>query len=80
VRALRARGRALRLVGSATPDLVEVRLIELAAAHPLARLDGADNAVILEGPGFASLTLSGPGAGGSATAAAVVADLVELVR
>jgi homoserine dehydrogenase len=80
VRAVRARGGALRLVGTATRDSVEVRLTELAATHPLALLEETDNALIFEGPGFRSVTLSGPGAGGPATAAAVVADLVELVR
>jgi homoserine dehydrogenase len=80
VRAARARGRALRLVGIATRDGVEVRLTELDAAHPLAQLEGADNAVVIEGAGFRRIVLSGPGAGGAETASAVVADLLELAR
>lgn len=80
VRATRARGRALRLVGTATRGHVEVRLTELDATHPFATLEGADNAVTIEGAGFGRITLTGPGAGGNETAAAVVADLVELVR
>ena len=80
VRRARARGRALRLIGSATPTRVEVRLTELAAGHPLAMLGGADNAVAIEGAGFRQVVLSGPGAGGAETAAAVVADLLKLAR
>jgi homoserine dehydrogenase len=80
VRAHRTRGRAVRLVGTATRERVEVRLTELDAAHPFAALEGVENAVTIEGSGFRRITLTGPGAGGRATAAAVVADLVELVR
>ena len=79
VRASRARGRALRLVGTATRGHAKVRLTELDATHPFATLEGADNAVSIEGSGFGRITVSGPGAGGH-DAAAVVADLVELVR
>lgn len=80
VRDARARGKALRLVGTATRDGVEVRLTELDASHPLAGLEGPENAVTLEGPGFRRIVLAGPGAGGEETASAVVADLFELVR
>lgn len=80
VRAARRRGKALRLVGVATREGVHVRLTELDATHPLALLEGADNAVAVEGSGFRRIVLSGPGAGGAETASAVVADLLELVR
>jgi homoserine dehydrogenase len=80
VRAARTRGRALRLVGSATRSGVSVRVAELDQAHPFAQLCGADNAVLLEGTGFRQILLAGPGAGGQETASAVVADLFELVR
>lgn len=80
VLAARDRGNVLRLVGSATRDGVEVRLAELDASHPLALLEGAENAVAIEGAGFGRIVLSGPGAGGDETAAAVVADLLELLR
>lgn len=80
VRAVRQRDKALRLVGTATPERVEVRLTELDAAHPLARLRGAQNAVVIGGAGFSEIVLSGQGAGGEATASAVVADLVALIH
>jgi homoserine dehydrogenase len=80
VRAARARGRAIRLVGVATRDGVDVRLRELSADDPLAGAPAADNVVVIEGAGFRRITLSGPGAGGPETASAVVADLLELVR
>jgi homoserine dehydrogenase len=80
IRSARARGRAMRLVGVATRDGVDVRLRELVAADPLAAAPGADNVVVIEGDGFRHITLSGPGAGGPETASAVVADLLDLVR
>jgi len=52
----------------------------LEADHPLKAVDGVTNAVLIEGEGFERITLSGPGAGGPATAAAVIADLVEFLR
>jgi homoserine dehydrogenase len=80
LRAARSRGRALRLVGTATRSAVTVAVTELVASHPFAQLRGANNAVLLEGAGFRELLLAGPGAGGGETASAVVADLFELVR
>jgi homoserine dehydrogenase len=80
VRAARSRGEVVRLVGSATPERVDVRVTTLDASHPFALAHGADNAVRIEGPGFRELTLVGPGAGGAETASAVVTDLVDLVR
>jgi homoserine dehydrogenase len=47
--------------------------------HPLASVEGAFNAVMLQGDAIREITLSGPGAGGVETASAVVADLVSIV-
>jgi homoserine dehydrogenase len=47
--------------------------------HPLAAVDGAFNAVMLQGDAIREITLEGPGAGGIETASAVVADLVSIV-
>lgn len=47
--------------------------------HPLARAGGALNALFIEGERIGRIFLQGPGAGGSATAAAVVADLADLL-
>ena len=46
----------------------------------LAETSGVTNAVSIRGPAFGELALSGPGAGGSATASAVVSDLTDLAR
>src|SRR5262249_60732517 len=48
-------------------------------SHPLAAVDGAINAVMLQGDAIREITLEGPGAGGIETASAVVADLVSVV-
>ena len=47
--------------------------------HPLAPIGGPFNAVTLEGPEITEVTLSGPGAGGPQTAAAVIGDLISIV-
>jgi homoserine dehydrogenase len=80
VRAAHRRGEAIRLVGSATPGRVEVKVATLDTTHPFLQARDADNAVRIEGAGFRALTVIGPGAGGAETASAVVADLIELVR
>ena len=50
------------------------------ASHPLASVRDAFNAVFVEGPRVGELMFSGPGAGGDATATAVVGDLVAVAR
>jgi homoserine dehydrogenase len=83
VAAAAALGMVVRLVGIATlvGDAVDVRvqpaLVE--RSHPLAAVDGAFNAVMLQGDAIREITLEGPGAGGIETASAVVADLVSVV-
>nr|WP_321982782.1 homoserine dehydrogenase [uncultured Cohaesibacter sp.] len=46
----------------------------------IAQIDGVTNAVAIEGDAIGSITLSGPGAGGDATASAVIADIVDIAR
>jgi homoserine dehydrogenase len=46
----------------------------------LAETMDVTNAVSVRGPAFGELVLSGPGAGGDATASAVVSDLTDLAR
>jgi homoserine dehydrogenase len=46
----------------------------------IARIAGVTNAVAVEGDFIGSVMLSGPGAGGHATASAVVSDIVDLAR
>jgi len=80
----RRRGAKLRLLACARRDRHGVRasvgLRALPAEDPLAQLEGVANGVVLEGYGINRITLSGPGAGGLATASAVVADLLALTR
>jgi homoserine dehydrogenase len=76
-------GMVIRLVGIATlvGGFVDVRVQPTLVdrAHPLAAVDGAFNAVMLQGDAIREITLEGPGAGGLETASAVVADLVSVV-
>ena len=46
----------------------------------IAQISDVTNAVAIDGDAIGSITLSGPGAGGDATASAVVADLVDIAR
>ena len=74
---------AVRLVGSATlvdGSLdVRVRPAFVDRHHPLAAVEGAFNAVMLQGDAIREIMLEGPGAGGIETASAVVADLVSII-
>jgi homoserine dehydrogenase len=76
-------GMVVRLVGIATlaDGAVDVRVQPafVERSHPLATVDGAFNAVMLQGDAIREITLEGPGAGGTETASAVVADLVSVV-
>ena len=83
VAAAREMDMAVRLVGSATlidrrVD-VRVRPTLVDRHHPLAAVEGAFNAVMLQGDAIREITLEGPGAGGMETASAVVADMVSIV-
>ena len=74
-------GLALKLIGSAerVDGGVAVRVYPafLYSEHPLASVNGSFNAVTIESPAITEITLSGPGAGGSATATAVLGDVVS---
>jgi homoserine dehydrogenase len=81
--AARALDMVVRLVGAATVvdgmlD-VHVRPALVDRHHPLAAVDGAFNAVMLQGDAIREITLEGPGAGGVETASAVVADMVSVI-
>src|SRR3954464_15764726 len=83
VKAARDLDRVIRLVGAAR--LVDGRFdvrVEPALVdkqHPLAKIDGAFNAVMLQGDAIREITLEGPGAGGTETASAVIADMVSVI-
>ena len=73
----------VRLVGAATllDGAVDVRVRPALVDrhHPLAAVEGAFNAVMLQGDAIREITLEGPGAGGIETASAVVADMVSII-
>ncbi len=83
VRAAQALDMRVKLIGRAT--LVDGRVdVRVGPAfvdehHPLAAVEGAFNAVMLQGDAIREITLEGPGAGGIETASAVVADMVSIV-
>jgi homoserine dehydrogenase len=83
VRAARELGMAVRLVGSAVvvDGAFDVRVepVFVDLHHPLAAVEGPFNAVMLQGDAIREITLEGPGAGGLATASAVVADMVSVI-
>ncbi|HTU15757.1 MAG TPA: homoserine dehydrogenase [Solirubrobacterales bacterium] len=76
-------GLSLKLLGVAErlPDGITVRVFPcfLYRGHPLSPIEGPFNAVTVEAPEITEVTMSGPGAGGIQTAAAVLGDLVSIV-
>jgi homoserine dehydrogenase len=85
VSAIAARGRMLRLV--ATARLAEDGAIEASvgptavpADSPFGRCDGVLNRIEVDAEPVGRVAFEGPGAGGSAAAAAVLSDLVSIAR
>jgi homoserine dehydrogenase len=72
---------SLKLIGTAERRnggiSVRVHPAFLYHHHPLASVNGSFNAVTIESPAITEITLSGPGAGGSQTASAVLGDVVS---
>jgi homoserine dehydrogenase len=76
-------GLSLKLLGIAERhgEAISVRVFPcfLYRGHPLAPVEGAFNAVTMEGPSITEITMSGPGAGGVETASAVLGDVVSIL-
>jgi homoserine dehydrogenase len=76
-------GLSLKLLGVAelTEEGVSVRVFPcfLYPGHPLAPVEGPFNAVMVQAPAITEITMSGPGAGGLATATAVLGDVVSIL-
>jgi homoserine dehydrogenase len=76
-------GYRIKLIASAVRSTdglsVRVRPSLIPLDHPLARVDGALNALFVEGRGIGRIFLQGPGAGGVPTATAVMADLADVM-
>ncbi|HKP91049.1 MAG TPA: homoserine dehydrogenase [Thermoleophilaceae bacterium] len=74
-------GLSLKLVGTAerlaAGISVRVHPTFISGGHPLASVNGSFNAVTIESPAITEITLSGPGAGGSQTASAVLGDVIS---
>jgi homoserine dehydrogenase len=72
---------ALKLIGTAERIdgglSVRVHPAFLYPGHPLASVNGPFNAVTVESPEITEITMSGPGAGGSQTASAVLGDVIS---
>ena len=62
-------------------EAISVRVFPcfLYSGHPLAPIEGAFNAVMIQAPAINEVTLSGPGAGGLQTASAVLGDVVSIL-
>jgi homoserine dehydrogenase len=68
---------AARLVDGKVDVSVQPAFVD--KQHPLAKVDGAFNAVMLQGDAIREITLEGPGAGGVETASAVIADITSVI-
>ena len=77
-------GYRIKLLGIArrTPRGIEQSVAPcLVPTHlPMAHIDGAENAVCIDGGHAGKILLTGAGAGGNATASAVVADIADIAR
>ena len=84
VRYARELGYAIKLIAHTQrhPGRVEARVhpAMVPLDHPLAQVEGANNAVFVEGDLVGQVLLVGQGAGGRPTASAVVGDLIDLAR
>jgi homoserine dehydrogenase len=76
-------GLSLKLLGVAerAEGGISVRVFPcfLYRGHPLAPVEGAFNAVMVQAPEITEVTMSGPGAGGVETASAVLGDVVSIL-
>ena len=63
---------------SSTPLSIWVQPTLVPLEHPLASIDGVNNAILIEGDPIGEVMFYGPGAGGGATASAVVADILNI--
>ncbi len=77
-------GYRIKLLGVArrTPDGIEQRVhpTMVPKSSAIAQVMGVTNAVTIDADAVHELTLVGPGAGGAATASAVVADIADIAR
>ncbi|MEO6797476.1 MAG: homoserine dehydrogenase [Candidatus Dormibacter sp.] len=84
MQAAREAGTVVKLIAAAVDQdyriAADVRPRRIPDTDPLARVDGADNGIVIDATYAGQLVLKGPGAGPDAAASAVVADLVRAAR
>jgi homoserine dehydrogenase len=84
LRAAQDLGYRVKLLGVAvrTSSGIEQRVhpTMVPRSSSIAQVMGVTNAVTIDGEGIPPLTLVGPGAGGAATASAVIADIADVAR
>lgn len=84
VRYAKELGFVAKLIGAARliEGRVSVRVFPalLPLNHPLAAINGSNNAVFLQGDAIGEIMLMGPGAGGVPTSTAVVSDIVSIAH
>jgi homoserine dehydrogenase len=85
VSAARRMGGVIRLVATAERTAAGLSLtvqptLVPRPGHPLAEVEGADNAILVESDLAGRLLLRGPGAGANAAASAVLSDIVAVAR
>ncbi|MFC3124802.1 homoserine dehydrogenase [Pseudoroseomonas globiformis] len=77
-------GYRIKLLGIAEQDdagvTARVHPCMVPVSHPIAVVEGVDNAVVAEGDFVGRVVLEGRGAGAGPTASAVVADLIDIAR
>ncbi|MCI0339100.1 MAG: homoserine dehydrogenase [Acidobacteria bacterium] len=76
-------GYRIKMIGLAQPgegEMLDVRAhpMLIPIHHPLAGVEGANNAIFISGSAVGEIMLSGPGAGRLPTASAVVGDVINL--
>lgn len=77
----RQQGKVVKLVATYENGKMSVRPRALPLeSHPLARVNGVMNAVLIEGPALGTLFLEGAGAGGFATATSILSDLSRVAQ
>jgi homoserine dehydrogenase len=84
LQAAREAGTVVKLIAAAVDQdyriAADVRPRRVPDTDPLARVDGADNGIVIDATYAGQLVLKGPGAGPEAAASAVVADLIRAAR
>ena len=82
IRYARELGYAIKLLGVASQEagrlMVRVHPALVARSHPLAHVNGAMNAIAVQGDAVGEVMFSGPGAGQLPTASAVLGDVLNL--